>query len=97
MAQPMSEALVEPPGSRMWLRPARPTGIKDITEIHCWIATFRDGTESILLHGIAVRGDYPAREQFRKDVEEIRDQSRRSNNPITLIRIAKFLRVSSGL
>jgi hypothetical protein len=78
---------------------SEPTPGQRITELHCWIATYRDGSEGIVAGGIAGLGMTTLLSSRRHVAEQLGDVARSAQsltldtrNPVVSVRLVTFAR-----
>ena len=76
---------------------SEPTPGQQITELHCWIATYRDGSEGIIAGGIQGFGMTTLMSSKRYVAEALEQTARQSQslsldtrNPVVSVRLATF-------
>ena len=81
---------------------SEPTPGQRITELHCWVATYADGTEGIIAGGLEGLGMTPllssrrhVAESLEAKARETMQLSRRTKHPVVSVRLVTF-RSSKG-
>ena len=76
---------------------SEPTPGQHITELHCWVATYRDGTEGIVASGMSMLGMTPLLSSRRDTAErlealahDVMRLSQQTDHPVTGVRLVTF-------
>ena len=96
--------IMRAPSGGIFIKPRRPFGHQKIDELHCWIVTYRNGDEAIVLDG--ENGErYGSALSVRRegvlitedDMARLREQSLKDDNPIEVFRLVSFKPVGGRL